>query len=65
MLELNGVKFFAIGVSETWLRDTHNKEYYSLKGFDAYFTNRSDKKGGGTALYIRSDYSHECSDIGT
>ena len=65
MLELNGVKFSAIGVSETWFSDTHNKEYYSLKGYDAYFTNRSDKKGGGTALYIRSDYSHECSDIGT
>ena len=40
------------------LTDNCNKEYYSMLGYDGYYTNRNTKKGGGTALYVRSDMSH-------
>ena len=65
MLQANGVKFSVIAISETWLTEKHDKEYYNMSGYDAFFTNRSNKKGGGTALYIRSDISHECLEEGT
>ena len=40
-------------------------DYYGIKGYDSYFSNRTNKKGGGTALYIKSDFTHECSIVGT
>ena len=44
MLQANGVKFSIIATIEIWLTETHNKEYYNLSGYDAFFTNRRDKK---------------------
>ena len=60
MLLLNEAKFAVIGISETWMTETHNKQYYTLPGYEVYFTNRTNKKGGGTAMYVRTDYTHEC-----
>ena len=58
LLHYNEIKLSVIGISETWLTDNCNKEYYSMLGYNGYYTNRNTKKGGGTALYVRSDMSH-------
>ena len=58
MLQYNDLKFSVIGVSETWLTNDCNTDYYTFDGYNGYFTNRLTKKGGGTALYISSDISN-------
>ena len=44
MLHCTDVKLSVIGISETWLTDKCNKDYYSMNGYNSYFTNRSVKK---------------------
>ena len=40
--------------SETWLKNNICR-FYNLSGFQSFFTNRDDKKGGGLVVYIRNN----------
>lgn len=50
--------FSAIAISETWLNEEQTSTV-QIEGFDLYTINRSNKRGGGVALYIRSSYHSE------
>ena len=39
-------------LSETWLTDT-SCELFSLPNYIAYFSNRQNRKGGGSAIYVK------------
>lgn len=44
-----------IAISETWLIDDQ-AVMYEIEGYEMFFVNRREKKGGGVALYIDSNY---------
>ena len=52
--------FSVVALSETWMNDSNgdNFELYKLPEYTVYNVNRKHKKGGGTALYIKSDIDH-------
>jgi len=51
-------KFNIIAISETWLKDDKIHEF-DINGYEMFYTNRINKKGGGVALYI--DKNIHCS----
>ncbi len=53
--------FTLIALSETWLKNT-SPDMFSLPGYSLITNNRSDKRGGGVALYVRSDIHYEVRD---
>lgn len=44
-----------IAISETWLTDDQ-AVMYEIEGYEMFFVNRREQKGGGVALYIDSNY---------
>ena len=59
------MQFSVIGISETWMNDNYSYEHFKIPNYEAYYSNRLHKKGGGTALYIHSKLKHQCSTEGT
>jgi exonuclease III len=53
-IQLSKIKFSAIVISETWLKE-HSKDINSLKGYKAYHTIRENREGGGVSIFIRDD----------
>ena len=53
MLQQN---FDIIAVSEAWLNND-SAQYYNLTDYNMYFINRSNKRGGGVAIYVRNTTS--------
>ena len=53
-------KFSVIALSETWMNDANGDCFslYELPGYKAHNVNRQNKKGGGTALYVKSELDH-------
>ena len=45
------IPFQIIGLTETWLNES-NKDYFALKDFDYFGSNRLDKRGGGVCIYV-------------
>ena len=53
-LKLTGINCQIISVSETWL--TKGIEHlYDINGYKGFFTSRSTKSAGGSAIYVRED----------
>ena len=52
--------FSVVALSETWMNDNNGDSFesYKLPEYTVYNVNRKHKKGGGTALYIKSDIDH-------
>ena len=57
-LENIGLKFYKIGVSETWLNDV-TCNLYNIHGYNLIETPRSGRTGGGVGIYVRHDISFE------
>ena len=49
------LSFSVIGLTETWL-SSHTNLPYSIDGYDLLVNNRSNKTGGGVALYISHSF---------
>lgn len=49
----------AILVSESWLKPSLPTTAYSLPGFVLIRNDRTDKRGGGVAIYIRSEFTYK------
>lgn len=47
-------RFTVIALSETWLTEDKGAEFH-FGGYELYYVNRNNRKGGGVALYICSD----------
>ena len=46
--------FDILTLSETWLTENQNLlNYVELLGYDLYYKNRENKRGGGVAAYVR------------
>ena len=46
--------FDILTLSETWLTENQNLlNYVELSGYDLYYNNRGNKRGGGVAAYVR------------
>ena len=46
--------FDILTLSETWLTENQNLlNYVELSGYDLYYNNRENKRGGGVAAYVR------------
>ena len=46
--------FDILTLSETWLTENQNLlDYVELSGYDLYYKNRENKRGGGVAAYVR------------
>jgi len=56
LLDTMKAKFTIIAVTETWLSKTTD-ELYNLEGYNFTNISRTDKKGGGVALYIDTSLS--------
>ena len=52
--ELN-LDFDIITIVETWFDDKDDISEFVLDGYNCYNINRSNKKGGGVVIYIKSD----------
>ena len=50
------VVFDVIGLSETWLKDNICLDEFQMDGFTLYTQNRTNKGGGGVALYVCNKY---------
>lgn len=46
--------FNVIAVSETWLSNEKGADV-ELEGYELFATNRTNKKGGGVALFVNND----------
>ena len=51
--QLDGADF--VSMSETWLHPEYDDDLIQWEGMDLYRQDRIRKKGGGIAVYIRSD----------
>ena len=58
-LHLTGIQWDIICLSETWLNSEVDK-FRNLEGYTAFFDNRSDRCGGGVAVYVRDDCVMSC-----
>ena len=58
-LHLTGIQWDIICFSETWLNSDVGK-FRNLKGYTAFFENRTGRLGGGVAIYIRNDCVTSC-----
>lgn len=47
-------KFTVIAMSETWLTEEKGVEFH-FEGYDFFYVNRTNRRGGGVALYVSSD----------
>ena len=54
--ELNG-SFDIIAISETWEDGTNTITNYNMHGYNVFSIARTDKRGGGVALYIKNLYN--------
>lgn len=54
-------KFSIIAISETWLSDEKNLQD-GLEGYEMFWQNRSNKRGGGVALFVMTAF--KCKVIG-
>ena len=46
--------FDILTLSETWSTENRNLlDYVELSGYDLYYNNRENKRGGGVATYVR------------
>ena len=50
-----------IALSETWLKEKNSK-YYCLNGYIAFHLTRSNRKGGGVSLLVKSNINSELID---
>ena len=53
MLSTLGHTFSIIGVSETWFNEHTNLNLFHLDNYSLYNLDRTDKTGGGVALYVK------------
>ena len=51
------LKFDFIALSETWLKDNDNT-MFEMEGYTNCTCSRTDKSGGGVALYINDSLQH-------
>ena len=51
------LKFDVIALSETWLKDNDNT-MFEMEGYNNCVCSRTDKSGGGVALYINDSLQH-------
>ena len=51
------MKFDVIALSETWLKDNDNT-MFEMEGYNNFVCSRTDKSGGGVALYINDSLQH-------
>ena len=60
LLHSTGSIFSVVALSESWMSTSHGDSFklYKFPGYSVYNVNREHKKGGGTALYIKSDIEH-------
>lgn len=47
--------FKVIAITETWLKNTDNKNTVDIEGYNFFSLNRIGKRGGGVALYINEN----------
>ena len=45
--------FDIVAISETWLTSDSDLNMYQLEGYDMFHINRTEKKGGGVALFTK------------
>lgn len=57
MLKQIKMQFHCIVVTETWLNDNDNMEFYNIDGFKINFVHRTFGKGGGILIYINNEFS--------
>ena len=55
-------KFDVVAVSETWLDSDICMDYYKLPGYEMCHISRTNKKGGGVAIYINEYISYKLSE---
>lgn len=48
-------KFNIIAISETWLTKEREQEV-KIEGYELFVSNRTNKKGGGAALYVSNEF---------
>ena len=48
-------KYDLIGITETWWDDSHDWNT-AIEGYNLFKRNRSNRKGGGVALYVKNTY---------
>ena len=55
-------EFSIIDLSETWMNDEKGDDYsmYNMKGYTVHYVNRKNKKGGGTALFVKDTIQQHC-----
>lgn len=53
---INKTNFDVVAVSETWLTKNTPKDRYTLDNFNIFRRDRSNKRGGGCALFCRNHY---------
>ena len=51
-IESVNIKFCVIAISETWLHDGDDINQFAIDGYVAHYVNRSNKRGGGVAIYV-------------
>lgn len=54
LLETLDYKFDVIAVSETWFNFNTNTDYFQIENYQLLHTERTCKRGGGVAVYIKS-----------
>ena len=52
------LEFDVIALSETWLNDNNNT-MFDMVGYNNFTCSRTDKSGGGVALYINDSLQHK------
>ena len=57
-LKLTGINWQIICISETWLTK-EIEHFYNIKGYKGFFTSRTSKRAGGSAIYVREDLHAE------
>ncbi len=43
-----------IAITETWATANHLMTEYSVPGYESFFKNRHNKKGGGVICYVKN-----------
>ena len=60
LLHSCSTQFSVVALNETWMNEKNGDsfELYKFPEYEVYNVNRQNKKGGGTALYIKSAIDH-------
>lgn len=53
---INDVNVHAVAVSETWYNNSLNDRFVSIPGFTLIRHDRTGKRGGGVAIYLRENF---------